>query len=74
MNKFNYECIKNLGHIKYPKGLVVVTNKVEVMIAILRPKEIDYRHFWIFTYYQIFVKILRAIAKPFDHVDHVDKE
>jgi hypothetical protein len=64
--RFYCDHVEYLGHMIYLGGLGVVASKVEVVISILRPKDVS--RLWAFlglcNYYRKFVKTFSAIAKP----------
>jgi hypothetical protein len=64
--KFYCDHIEYLGHMMYPGGLGVVASKVEVVMSILRPRDVSRLHAFLglCNYSNKFVKNFSAIAKP----------
>jgi hypothetical protein len=64
--KFYCDRVEYLGHMIYPGRLGVVVSKVEVVMSIPRPKDVNRLRAFLglCNYYRKFVKTFSAIAKP----------
>jgi hypothetical protein len=71
--EFYCDRVEYLDHMIYPGGLGVVANKVEVVMSILKPRDVSRLQAFLglCNYYHKFVKTFSTIAKPL--IDHVDK-
>ena len=64
--RFYYDRMEYLGYMIYPGRLGVVASKIEVVMSIPRPKDINRLQAFLglCNYYRKFVKIFSAIARP----------